>query len=116
MQGLTGKTGLTQEEAIFQIIKSALGHLYKDGSDVRPHILKKNDYGRREHASVHLDGIVDAIKVGILDGTIPSERYGTEDKRDNYWQLRVENYARRIAHYWLRRDRRLNGGSYLFLS
>ena len=109
MQGLKGKTGLTQKEAIFQIIKGVLGDLFQEGADVRPQILKRNDYGRREHASVELDTIVQKITDGILGGTVPSDRYGSESNPSPDYL--VSEYARRIALYWLRRDRRLNGGS-----
>ncbi len=111
MQGLKGKTGLTQKEAIFQIIKGVLGPAYSEEINVSPLILKRNlNFGRRRHDSPELDSIAEKIEQGIVDGSIPSEKYNSGKGKISTYS--TAEYARRIAIYWIRRDKRLNGGDF----
>ncbi len=110
MQGITGKTGLTQKEAIFQTIRSVVGDRFREGVDVRAIVCEPNHYGRREHTSAALDEITRRIAVGLRDGTIPSEKYSASKQSGTSGDYRVTQYSRRIALYWLRHDKRLTGG------
>lgn len=100
-----GKTGLTQKEAIYQIISGVLGSRLQPGVEVEDLIANKpaGDLHPRWN-SPELLKMIDLVSVGIIDGTIPSKyNSGSQLKR-------IREYSNRITHYWLRNDRRLNGG------
>jgi hypothetical protein len=102
-QPTRGTTGLTQKEAIFQIIKRVAGYLYRPGVSMKPLLWEQTDhcYGRARSASCPFDKIVREVYQGLRSGTIPSKISSDYDR---------EAYASRIVHYWLKHDKRLNGG------
>ena len=105
MKQKVGKTGLTQKEAIFQIISGVLGARLAPGANVESLIAHKTagDLKPRWH-SPELDKMIALVSEGLLDGTVPSKYNSASDRG------KVREYANRITHYWIRHDRRLNGG------
>lgn len=98
-----GTTGLTQKEAIFQIIKRVAGDLYKPGFEMKPILWEQTDhsYGRARSPSCPFDKIVREVFEALSSGSIPSKLTSEYDRKE---------YASRIVHYWLKHDKRLNGG------
>lgn len=98
-----GSSGLTQKEAIFQIIIRVAGDLYQPGISMKPVLWGQADhqYGRARSPNCPFDKIVREVYDGLTDGSIPSKLTSNYDRKE---------YASRIVHYWLRHDRRLNGG------
>lgn len=98
-----GTTGLTQKEAIFQIIKRVAGDLYRPGVEMKPILWSQTDhcYGRARSPSCPFDKIVREVHVALSNGSIPSKLTSDYDRKE---------YASRIVHYWLKHDKRLNGG------
>lgn len=98
-----GKTGLTQKEAIFLIITEVAGNLYQPGVVMKPILWEQTDhnYGRARSPLCPFDKIVRRVFEGLTDGTIPSKLTSNYDRQE---------YASRIVHYWLKHDKRLNGG------
>lgn len=77
-----------QKEAVFQIVKTVLATRYQDG-------MKANDVLNYEEKIT----IADRVMVGIKNGSIP-HKGGVPHSRYGYL----------ILNYWLRNDKRLNGG------
>lgn len=98
-----GITGLTQKDAIFQIAKSIAGELYRSDVPMKPLLWKQTDHehGRIRSPNCPFNKIVEAVYSGLLDGSIPSEIKTDHERRA---------YSSRIVHYWLKHDKRLNGG------
>lgn len=98
-----GTTGLTQKEAIFQIIKRVAGDLYKPGVEMKPILWDQTDhcYGRARSPNCPFDKIVREVFEALSNGSIPSKLTSEYDRKE---------YASRIVHYWLKHDKRLNGG------
>ncbi len=105
MEKKFGKTGLTQKEAIYQIICKVLGARLQPGIEVEDLIANKpeGDLHPRWN-SPELLKMIELVSAGIIDATIPS-KYNSGSQLKN-----VREYSNRITHYWLRHDRRLNGG------
>lgn len=109
MNANLGTTGLTQKEAIFQIIKSIVGDLLQPSVPLKPLILnpKVHTHGRTRRQSNPFDrfdifdSVVEEVCKGLVSGLIPSK------PREYAEHLK---YASRIVHYWLKHDTRLNGG------
>lgn len=110
-----GTTGLTQKEAIFRIFKKVMGPQFVEGRDVRPTLcVKSNVYGRANWDASHLNRIMHEIYLGLEDGSIPSKLNDETSETKNRSKYTVEKlrreYANRITHYWMKHDKRLNGG------
>lgn len=105
MKQKLGKTGLTQKEAIYQIICKVLGPRMQPGVEVEDLIAKKDEgYIQPRWNSPELLRMIDLVSAGLVDGTIPSKYNSKSNLKE------IKEYSNRITHYWLRHDRRLNGG------
>lgn len=98
-----GTTGLTQKEAIFQIVRRIAGDLYQPGVSMKALLWEQTDhcYGRARRAMCPFDKIVREVYSGLSGGSIPSKITSDYERR---------GYSSRIVHYWLKHDKRLNGG------
>lgn len=103
-QQILGKTGLTQKDAIFEIIKNALGNEYNPNVPVKNalYVTTPTYEGVTKNLNSTFRKISKQVYEGLVDGSIPS-KITTEYKR--------KEYSTRIIHYWLKNDPRLNGGS-----
>jgi hypothetical protein len=98
-----GTTGLTQKEAIFQIVKRIAGDKYRSDVPMKPILFSETEhrYGRARSANCPFHNIAEAVYSGLVDGTIPSIIKSDYER---------QAYSARIVHYWLKHDSRLNGG------
>lgn len=106
-----GATGLTQKEAIFRIFKRVLGSKFDLAIPVRNVLeTKPNNYGSSKWESSQFNRIIHEIYEGLCSGVIPSKLNSDRNTHGSHYldQLR-RNYANRIAHYWMKHDKRLNG-------
>lgn len=102
MSRKVGKTGLTQKDAVFEIVKSVLGNNYDPKVSVESRIAHKSDgYVKPQWHSPILNEMIYLVAQGIRDGSIPSKY--------NSLSSGVGEYANRITHYWITHDKRLNG-------
>jgi hypothetical protein len=104
MERKLGKTGLTQKEAVFGIIKSVLGSRYNPHVSVEQMFTRKGPTDVRPTCNMReIRPMIDIVAKGLSDGTIPSKHNSASS------QKQIDQYANRIVHYWLSHDRRLNG-------
>lgn len=92
-----GKTGLTQKDAIFEIIKKLSGELYTPDMPMKPII-------KNLGSQYLLQAIVKLVINGIEDGSIPSKH------NQNSSVGKKQVYAYQIVQNSLKHDKRLNGG------
>lgn len=113
MQTKRGITGLSQKEAVFQIIKQALGDQFQEGMDVKSTICLSSrlNYGEMRTRSPLLFKIIHNVSAAIIDRTIRS-KWNPDKELHSYSieKIEIDRYANRIVHYWLKHDKRLNGG------
>lgn len=101
-----GKTGLTQKDAVFEVVKRVLGSSYDPTVSVESLILKKPDgYVKPQWHSPVLDQMIALVAQGLANGTIPS-KYNSSTS-----DVQIRQYANRITHYWITHDKRLNGNT-----
>lgn len=101
-----GKTGLTQKDAVFEVIKGVLGADYNPKVSVESMIARKsNGYVKPQWHSTVLDQMISLVAQGLRDGSIPS-KYNSSSSN-----LELKQYANRITHYWITHDKRLNGNT-----
>lgn len=106
MKKKIGRTGLSQKDAVFDIIKSILGASYDPKTGVEGLIAKKADgYIRPRWNSELLERMIALVAQGLQDGTVPS-KYNSSS-----YELQIRQYANRITHYWITHDTRLNGNT-----
>lgn len=101
-----GKTGLTQKDAVFEVVKGVLGKNYDPKVSVESMIAHKSDgYVKPQWHSSVLDQMIALVAQGLRDGTVPS-KYNSSNS-----ELQIRQYANRITHYWITHDKRLNGNT-----
>lgn len=104
MERKIGKTGLTQKEAVFEIIKKVLGPRYNPKVSVEQMFTRKVQGALRPTWNPReINPMIALVADGLRDGSIPSKYNSTSSKHQ------VNQYANRITHYWITHDKRLNG-------
>lgn len=97
----------TQREAIYEVIKDTLGERFREGSNVVELVRGKRgpQHGALslQYQNEDLEKIWLRVARQIANGSIPSKYEGARPTE-------IAAYARRIVHYWLTHDPRLNGG------
>lgn len=106
----------TQKDAIYEIVKEVLGDLYSPERDMRPYFgsMGKNGlkiYPEDYNSSELMDKAVELLKKKVKSGEIAKpkprmNKHGVVNNPNANWS------PRNLIYNGLRKDKRLNGGSY----
>lgn len=102
----------TQKDAVYEIVKELLGEKYSPNEDMRPYFGSRDSregqiYKETYESNSLMSTAVDLFLKKIENGEVNPPKSRT----NNFNHLSKEWFARNTIYNWLRKDKRLNGGT-----